>query len=272
MLLLVALATLYPFWYLVVVSFSTREAYYADRYHVIPLSFSLDSYRLALYDPGFLRSFGVTLVSVAGGVVLGMLLTSMGGYALSKKYLRGRSFFFSFILLTMFFNGGLVPYYLLVARTLRMNGSILAYFLPTVINAFYLILMKNYFLTIPESLEDSAKIDGCNDMLILFRIVLPTAAPIVMTLTLFYTVYFWNDFFQPLLFASNQKMYPLALFIRNRIGSASNFDAYIPDRTTTSPEKDIASFLLLSIAPIIVAYPFVQKYFVQGIMLGSVKE
>jgi putative aldouronate transport system permease protein len=272
LLALLSLATLYPFWYLLVVSISSKEGYYADPYHLVPKTFSLDSYAVAFQDPRFLRSFLVTIVVTLSGVAIGMFLTSMGGFVLSKRVLKGRRLLFNLILFTMFFDGGLVPYYILVTRILHLRNTLAAFFVPTAINAYFLILMKNYFLTIPDSIEESARIDGASEFRTFWQIVIPISAPIFFTITLFYAVHYWNDFFQALLFANNPKQYPVALFLRDRISSASNFDSYVPDSRVSSPEKDVSTVLLLTILPIVVVYPFVQRYFVQGIMLGSIKE
>lgn len=270
LMVLISLITLYPFWYVLVISVSTQEAYYGDIYHLIPRSFSLDTYIYALTNPAIFHSFRISLVVTTAGTLMAMVLTSMGAYALSKEYLKGRKLFFRLIIFTMFFNGGLVPFYIVVSQVLRMRDTIFAFFVPMAINTYNLILMKNYFTTVPDSLEESAKIDGYNDILILFKIVIPVSKPIVATIALFYAVFFWNDFFMAMLFSSNDKIYPLSVVLRNFVLSTTNFMAQGLQRQV--PDMIRAAVIIISIVPIMLVYPFIQKYFVQGIMLGSVKE
>jgi len=192
----------------------------------------------------------------------------MGAYVLSKGDLEGRNFMFRMIIFTMFFGGGLVPFYILLT-SMGFRNNILVLFVPSAMNTFNLILMKNYFATtVPQSLEDSARIDGLNDFQILFRIVLPTSMPIVATISLFFAVSYWNNWFMAMLFISNAKLLPLALVLRNLVLSARSF--YVPP--TVVPQMVKASVILIAIIPIIMVYPFIQKHFVKGIMLGAIKE
>lgn len=266
---ILTLVTLYPFWYVLVISLSSEEGFYKDIYHIIPNSFSLETYQYALTNAQIFRSLGVSVTVTLLGVIISLILTAMGAYVLSKKHLKGRKFFFIFMIFTMFFNGGIVPLYILV-NSLQMRDSIWALILPMAINTFNLILMMNYFSSLPESLEESAKLDGCNDFQILFKIILPSSKPIVMTIILFYAVFYWNDWFMAMLFISDQKMYPLSLFLRNMILSSQNFMSTGLARQV--PEMLKATIIIISVIPVLIFYPFVQKHFVQGIMLGSVKE
>jgi len=269
LLLILGVLTLYPFWYVLVISISTEKAFYADMYHVIPRSFTLDTFVYALTNPAILRSSLVSVTITVLGTVLSMILTTMGAYVLSKKDLVGRNLFFRLIIFTMFFNGGLIPWYITVT-SIGLRDTMMALFIPTAINTFNLILMKNYFTTIPQALEESAKIDGCNDLQVLVKVVIPTAKPIVATITLFNAVFFWNDFFAALILTSNNKLYPLSLVLRNMVLSTTNFMAVGLQRTL--PDTIRAAVIIISIVPIMLVYPFIQKYFVQGIMLGSIKE
>ncbi|MEH7438081.1 carbohydrate ABC transporter permease [Neobacillus drentensis] len=266
---ILTLVTLYPFWYVLIISLSSEEGFYKDIYHIIPNSFSLETYRYAFTNAQIFRSFGVSITITVLGVIISLILTAMGAYVLSKKHLKGRKFFFIFMIFTMFFNGGIVPLYILV-NSLQMRDSIWALILPMAINTFNLILMMNYFSSLPESLEESAKLDGCNDFQILFKIILPSSKPIVMTIVLFYAVFYWNDWFMAMLFISDQKLYPLSLFLRNMILSSQNFMSTGLARQV--PEMLKATIIIISVIPVMIFYPFVQKHFVQGIMLGSVKE
>ena len=268
LLLVATLVTLYPFWYIMVVATATERGFFADYYHIIPKSFTLASFRTALSRPLVYVAFFVSVLVTTAGTALSLLLTSMGAYVLSKNDLPGRNFFFRLIIFTMFFSGGLIPLYILLTN-LGMRNSLLVLFVPNAINTFNLILMKNYFATsVPQSLEDSAKIDGYNEIQILFLIVLPTSMPIVATIGLFYSVYFWNDWFFPMLFISDAKLYPLSMVMRNLVVSATS--VFVP--IDVVPEMLKAAVIAISIIPIVMVYPFIQKHFVKGILLGAVKE
>lgn len=269
--IIITFLTFYPFWYTFVISISTVEGYSRDFYHIIPFTFSIESYLYALKNKDFMNAFFLSVTVTVFGTMLSLFLTIIGSYVLSKNRLKGRNILFKYILFTMFFNGGVVPYFILVNK-LGIGKTILAYFIPVAINTYNLLMMMNYFKSTPESLEESAKIDGANEIYILFKIVVPISKPVIATITIFYSVYYWNDFFQPLLFASGQKMYPLAMFLRTLISGVSTYSFQALGMELLVPEMIKASFIIISIIPIVIVYPFIQKYFVQGIMLGSIKE
>ena len=267
-LLLFTLLTLYPFWYTLVVATSTQEGFFSSLFHVVPNSFSLESFSTALGMPTIYTSFGISVLVTVCGTVLSLFLTSMGAYVLAKGDLEGRNFMFRMIIFTMFFGGGLVPFYILLTQ-MGFRNNLLVLFVPSAMNTFNMILMKNYFATtVPQSLEDSARIDGLNDFQILFRIVLPTSMPIVATISLFFAVSYWNNWFMAMLFISKSKLLPLSLVLRNLVLSARSM--YVPPSVV--PQMVKASVIIISIVPIVMVYPFIQKHFVKGIMLGAVKE
>lgn len=266
----IAFLALYPIWYVIVVSLSTQAAYYADPYHIIPRSFSLEAYQYAVRYPTFIRAFINSTLVTTGGIAVSLTLSTMGGYVLSKHRLKGRLVLLIFVVITMFFDGGIVPF-VLVVRTVGLAGTLFAYFLPRAINPFWMILMKNYFLGISQSIEDSAKMDGANDFVILARIIVPISKPIVFTVGMFYGVFFWNDFLLPMLFAGAQESWTLALFLRFLIGSVSNM-SFMVQMDNIVGEMAKAAFIVLSMLPIVAVYPFVQRHYVKGIMLGGVKE
>jgi len=268
---LVCFATFYPFWYTFVISISSIEGYHADMYHIIPNSFDLSSYLYAIKHPDFLNSLFITVSVTVLGTLLSMFFSTMGAYVLSKKQLIGGGLLFRLIIFTMFFNGGVIPYYILVSK-LGMMNTIFAYFVPVSINTFHLIILKNGFLSNPVSLEESAKIDGCNEITILYRIIIPISKPIIATISLFYAVFYWNDFFQPLLFSSGQKTYPLSMFLRSLLGNISSYSFQAMGNEMLVPEMIKAAFIIISIIPILAVYPFIQTYFVKGVMIGSIKE
>ncbi len=267
--LLLMLITFYPFWIQLVISISTKEAYFSSVFHLIPVSFSLDTYKYAFSEPMITRATAISVLVTVLGTSLSLLLTSMGAYPLSKKSLKGRNVIFFLIVITMFFDGGLIAWYILI-NSLGLSNTILAFFIPGAVSTYNLILMKNYYTKIPESLEESAKVDGYNDIRIFFLIILPSSKPIFATITLFYSVSFWNDFFTPMLFTTNNKLYPLSLVLRNLIVSSQNMHAKSLEFQISDMVR--GAVIVISIVPIMLVYPFIQKHFVQGIMLGAVKE
>ena len=195
----------------------------------------------------------------------------MGGYALSKDGLPGRNIIFRLFIFTMFFSGGLVPGYILV-RGLHLDNTIWALTLPMAISTYNLILMKNYFTSINPSLEEAAKIDGYNDIQILLKIVLPMSKPVIAAISLFYAVTYWNDYFSAILYSSKEELIPFQIYLRNliivnaaanKVGISTGPSAY---------EQFKMAVVIIGIVPIVLVYPFVQKYFTKGIILGAVKE
>lgn len=268
---LVCFTTFYPFWTQVVISLSTAETYYGDWFHIVPKSFSLESYQACVKDKQVVRSFLNSVIVTTAGTTLSLAMTTMAAYFLSKNYLRGRNVIFFLFVLTYFISGGLIPFYLVVVK-LGMRDSLLALFIPSLINVYYIILMKNYFQHLPASLEESAKLDGASDIRILLRIVVPTSKPIMATIGLFVAVQFWNDWFRGLLFLTSNKLYPLSLYLRfflsahmsQRMGTEAITASQIPGMLR-------AAIIMITIVPIILVYPFIQRHFVKGIMLGAVK-
>lgn len=271
MLLLIATIVV-PLWYIFVISTSTYKGYISDPYHLTITSFTLEHYARAFMETKeLLRSLWVTIKVTAIGTALSMLLTTAGGYAMSKDDLPGRNVIFFFFILTMFFSGGLVPYYIVV-RSLKLNNTMWAMILPVMLSTYNLILMKNFFTTIPQSLEEAARIDGYQDIQILFKIVLPISTPVLAAISLFYGVGYWNGYFEAYLFISSAKLWPFQMYLRDLTlvnASAARAGA------TSGPiiqESFKMAIVIIGIIPVLVIYPFVQKYFTTGIMLGAVKE
>ena len=262
--------TLYPFWSILVISFSTPEAYYSSQFHIVPKSFSLDAYIFNLSSPQLLRSLLISVIVTVAGTANSMFWTIIAAYFFSKRGLVFAKLVFGLFLITMFVDGGLIPNFVLV-RQLGLRNSLLAVILPFTINTYFLILMKNYFESMSRSIEEAAYIDGANAFTILFRIIVPSAKPILATVGLFYAVRYWNDWFWPLIYLSDQDLFPLALYLRNLVSQSS---ALIDTGVVNiqNPATIRAAAIVITVLPIILVYPFVQKYFVQGIMLGSSKE
>lgn len=263
--------TLYPFWSIIVISFSTPEAYYSNQYHLIPTSFTLEAYEYNFAEPQLLRSFTVSAIVTIAGTANSLFWTMIVAYFVSRRGLAFTSLVFTLFLITFFFDGGLVPNFVLI-RQLGLRNTLLALTLPFTINPFFLILMKNYFANRPREIEEAATIDGAGEFTILFRIIAPTAKPILATIGLFYAVYYWNDWFWPMIYISDRSLYPMALYLRNLVSHASTVSVDPGIVNTQNPATIRAAAIVITILPIILVYPFAQRYFVHGIMLGSSKE
>ena len=267
-----ALLILIPVWHIFVISISSPSVYMTDPYHLIPKSFSLAEYKRAFYSIGGIARALLISVEITGlGTALSMFLSCCGAYTLSKRDLPGRSVLFRILVFTMFFNGGLVPFYILV-RNLKLSDTILALTLPVALSTYNLIIMKNYFAGLPVSLEESAKIDGYNDIQILYKIIIPISKPIIAAISLFYAVAYWNDYFMATLFISSNDMFPLQIVLRQMIVQNMVLAQVGVQTSGSNPEQFKMACIIIGIIPVLCVYPFVQKYFTKGIMLGAVKE
>ena len=275
-LVLLTIAVVFPFYNMLLVSVARYEDIISTPLYLFPKAIDLQNYRMAVLYPNFVNSVGVSVFVTVVGTGLSLLVTTMGAYALSRKHLPYRKFFFYFVVVTMYFGGGLIPWYL-VLKGLGFVDSAWVMVVPPLINTFYLILMRNYFQGIPDELEESAKIDGANDVQILFRIMIPIAAPIIATITLFYAVARWNDWWLAMIFIQDPHKIPLTLILRRMVVDATidlgndmmnaMRDAHIQ---VHSRSLQMATVTLTTI-PILLVYPFLQKYFTKGIMLGAIK-
>ncbi|WP_261301577.1 carbohydrate ABC transporter permease [Paenibacillus andongensis] len=270
---LVVVMTLYPFLYLVAQSFSSEAAVYAGKVTIFPVDFTDQTYRAVLSRPEFFKYYGNTILYAIVGTVISVAATAVMSYPLSKDRLRLNKFFIPFVLFTMYFGGGLIPNYILVAKTLHMRDTIWAIIIPGAISAFNVILMKTFFASLPNELEESAKVDGLGVYRIFLRITLPLSKPILATMVLFSMVSIWNNWFGPSLYLESKDKWPVALYLRQIIDSAINpTEAGLSSDATAQIAATIKSTaMVLTSLPIICLYPFVQKYFVQGMMIGSVK-
>jgi putative aldouronate transport system permease protein len=269
---LVVLAVFIPMWYIFIISTSTYETYIADPFHLFPHSFTLVEYQRALLKSRDLMiSFFTTVRVTALGTLISMALTIMGGYALSKPSLPGRKLIFNILIFTMFFSGGLAPSYILV-QGLRLTNTIWALTLPMALSTYNIILMKNFFSGMNASIEEAAKIDGYNDIQILLSIVLPMSKPAIAAISLFYAVGYWNDYFQAVLYSATKSLIPFQLFLRDLI-IVNKAAAKMGVQTgPTAYEQFKMAVIIIGIAPIVAVYPFVQKYFTKGVVLGGTKE
>ncbi|WP_258525866.1 carbohydrate ABC transporter permease [Paenibacillus sp. YN15] len=271
---LLMVLTIYPVLYVAFASVSDAGKLMAySGFLWKPLGFSLDAYKSVFANPMIARGYANTMLIVVGGLTLNIILTSFGAYALSRKSLAYRKPIMLAIVFTMFFSGGLIPLYLTV-KNVGLSNSLLALIIPQAINTFNLILMKTAFEAIPDALEESAKIDGANDFVILFRIILPLSMPVIAVMLLYYGVSHWNSWFYAMIFLQERAMYPLQLILREILlqGEASSMasGASSDDLAKLSATLKYATIIVATV-PILCVYPFLQKYFVKGALIGAVK-
>ncbi|MGX4585548.1 carbohydrate ABC transporter permease [Paenibacillus chitinolyticus] len=273
LLTLLMIVTIYPLVYVVFASLSDAGGLLAHKGFLWkPVGFSLDAYANVFRNPMILKGYGNTFFVVVLGLTFNILLTSLGAYALSRKSLAYRKRIMLFIVFTMFFSGGLIPFYLTV-KGVGLANTLWALIIPTAVNTFNLILMKTAFEGIPDALEESAKIDGANDFVILFRIVLPLSLPVLAVMLLYYGVGHWNAWFNALIFLQERSMFPLQLILREILlqGEANaNLGASEGDVAMLTVTLKYATIIVATV-PILLVYPFLQKYFVKGALIGAIK-
>lgn len=273
--LLLILSIIGPFVYVALVSITnqTNVSYMFAEGN----SITFEAYRKILTnDSGLLQAFAVSVGRTILGTIMNLLFTVLLAYPLSKRYLPGRNYMVFYLVITILFGGGLIPGYLLVAQ-LGLIDNYLVYIIPGLVSAWYVLLMRNFFMAIPDSLEDAAKIDGASDWTILFRIVIPLSLPALASLGLFYAIIHWNSWVDAVMYMRTADKYPLQLFLRRlvmeNVDMGNMAGGTIGDGTAkklTSEAIKNASLLVTTI-PIVMVYPFVQKYFVKGIMVGAIK-
>jgi putative aldouronate transport system permease protein len=271
-LLLVVVLTLYPFVNIVAQSFSSESAISAGKVNLFPVGFDTSTYQVVMNDAMFWRNYGNTVLYTVVATAISLVLTTCMAYVLSKKHLRGRKFLVGFVIFTMFFNGGLIPNYVLISQ-LGMKNTLWAVVLPNAISVFNLLVMKAFFENMPAELEEAAMIDGLTTFGILLRIVLPLSKAILATMMLFYAVANWNAWFGAFLYLDDKSQFPVTIYLRNMIaGATSGTSAGATGDDLTQIAASIkAVTMVLTVLPILCVYPFVQRYFVTGVMLGSVK-
>ncbi|MVQ36717.1 ABC transporter permease subunit [Paenibacillus sp. MAH-34] len=273
LLFLLMVLTVYPLLYVAFASVSDAGSLMEHKGILWrPIGFSLDAYTNVFRNPMILKGYGNTLFVVLMGLALNITLTSFGAYALSRKSLQYRKPLMLFIIFTMFFSGGLIPLYLTV-KGVGLVDSLWALIIPQAINTFNLILMKTAFEAIPDALEESAKMDGANDFVILFRIVLPLSMPVIAVMLLYYGVSHWNSWFNAMIFLQERSLYPLQLVLREILlqGEANaNTGASDGDAAMLAATLKYATIIVATV-PILFVYPFLQKYFVKGALIGAIK-
>ena len=275
-LVLIACVTLYPFLYVLSISLSSFKAFLLNPVLVFPKEITIDAYKNIFSYPTLANSYRVTVIVTVCGTFISMLLTALFAYPLSKQNLKGTRVILVLVLFAMIFRPNLIPRFLVVKK-LGLIDTLWALMLPAAINPFYVILMKNFFKSIPVSLEESAIIDGASEIRVLFRIILPLSQPAIAAISLFYAVLRWNDFFSAVIFIKSIGKWPLQLLLREVV-LEGNTDQVIGGRAVEDLElSGITPFtvkmatIIVAVLPIMLVYPFLQKYFIKGVLLGSVK-
>ena len=275
---LFAVICLIPFILVVSSSLTQEQALTANGYRLWPSEFSLDAYRLVMVSADIPQAYIVTIFITIVGTFLSMLFTCAVSYAMSVKNFKSRSVLALFIYFTMLFNGGLVASYLLITKTLMLQNTIWVLLFPSLCNAWNILLMRNFFNGSPDSLAESAKIDGANDIIILFRIIIPISLPGIATIGLFYALSYWNEWYKCLLYIdSNHSQYYTLQYLIQRILRQVNYAANQPAEAVGLNSITLPTYayrmatVVVSTGPIILLYPFLQKYFVQGLTVGAVK-
>lgn len=276
---LVCIVTLYPFWYVVVISMSSAEGIAkAGGFMIWPKGFTLDAYKAVLSSKEIFIGFRNSMFYVIAGTMISIVLTILLAYPLSKRGLWGRKPFMILITITMFFGGGLIPSYILISKILNIDSTVFSIIIPGAISTYNMLMMRTYFQGIPKELEESASIDGASTMQILIRVILPLSIPSIAVISLFYAVGAWNSWFSANLYLSRtRELWPLSLMLREIMiqGNVNTVQGQLSGSTGNAVQ--IAKSLkmattVVTTIPILVVYPFIQKYFTKGIMVGSLKE
>lgn len=277
MLGVMALLCVVPFVIVLSSSLTDEETIRMNGYALIPKLFSMEAYRVIFeYPDDIIRAYGVTLTVTIIGTAVGLFLTAMTAYVLCRKDFKWRNYFAFYFFFTTLFSGGLVPWYLLIVNYLDMKNTLAALILPSLVNVFYIMVMRAFLAGIPDAISESAKIDGAGDFRIFMSLILPLSKPALATVGLFLALGHWNDWYSALLFISDEKLMPLQYYLyqmlgnlegmrRAMLGSGGDVAADIPGESLKM------AMTVVACGPILFAYPFIQKYFVQGLTIGAVK-
>ena len=270
--LLLAFIMLYPMYNILVVSISSAEYIYRGEVNFIPKGINFDAYKMVFENESIWVSFKNSVVYTVVGTAINVVCSAMCAYPLSRKDFYGRGFFTFFVALTMFISGGMIPSYLVVNQ-LRLINTIWAIVLPGAISTYNMIIMRTFFQNVPSSLTESAYLDGANDIQILFKVILPLSMPIIATMTLFYAVGHWNSYFQAMIYLNSKSKFPLQVLLREIIvaGNMAEESADLSANMQIIAINFKYAVIIITIVPILVVYPFLQKYFTKGVMIGAIK-
>jgi putative aldouronate transport system permease protein len=269
-------AAFYPIYYLLIYSLNDPVDAASGKLYLYPRQFTLANYGVVFKDPQLLHSFLITIARTLIGTITGVLFTAIAAYALSKERLMFRKFYSLFGLITMYISGGLIPTYLLL-RNIHLLNSFWVYIIPSLFNIYNALLLMAFFREMPAELEESAKVDGGGDFYIFLRIILPLSKPVLATVSLFVAVNHWNDWFSSAYFVSNQQLWTLPTIIVRMLSDTTIVDKMqnLPPNMRVDPLSTLLAIkyatLIVTVIPITIVYPFIQKYFVQGMMVGAIK-
>ena len=271
---LLGLSMLYPFWYELALSLADADKVALSKVYIWPSAMSLESYKNVCSDSNIWNGYLWTIIRTVLGTLIALVLGFHYAYVLSKKYFPNRKFWTGILVFTMFFSGGMVPEYLLI-RDLGLMNSVFSLILPGAISAYNITIMRNFLMSLPDSLEESARIDGANDITILYKIIVPLSLPILATVALWTAVGHWNAWFDAMLYIRSADKQVLAITLRRivLVGTNASTTSLSGEQMTTNMTSETvkAATIMVATIPILCVYPFVQKYFVKGVMVGSVK-
>ncbi|MGX7173164.1 carbohydrate ABC transporter permease [Enterococcus ratti] len=270
-LILLALICILPFLNIIATSFASTQEVVEKKFILFPTTFSLDAYHYILSTPTIFKALAVSIGVTGVGTIVSMCTTALMAYGLSRKYLFGRSFVNFMVVFSMLFSGGMIPTFLVV-KSLGLVNSYWSMILPVTVNAMNMIIMRNFFQALPDSLEESAKMDGCTDFGVFFKIMLPLALPSIATISLFYAVTYWNTYMTAILYINDSSKWPIQILLRQIVIVSSGMQAESSAVDIIPPAQTIKmAVIVIATVPMLMAYPFVQKYFVKGALVGSVK-
>jgi putative aldouronate transport system permease protein len=263
-----------PFLHVAAISFSSNSAIIKGKVWLWPVEWDLQTYKDIFRDRYMVGSLFFTVQLTFIYTAISMLMTTIAAYPLTQKRLRGRRIFLLLIIFTMFFNGGIIPDYILM-KNLNLINTMWALILPQIISAFNLIILKTFFSSIPESLVESARLDGCSDLGVLFKIILPLSTPVLATLSLFYAVTKWNSFQDALFYITEPRLFPIQLklyqIVKNNLAVDMTVQEGVGTTTNLLPESLKSACVMFATIPIVLVYPWLQKYFIKGVMIGAIK-
>ena len=269
-LLIYTFLIVFPFWNAFVISISSESSYLHSKLLLWPTELDLSSYQKVFADKQLWSGFGITMILLIGGTTYQLFFTVITGYALSRHHWTGRNLVMDMILVTMFFGGGMIPYYYLI-KDLGMMNTIWVMIIPGAIDTFNMLLMRNYFASLPAEMEESAKIDGANDIIIFVKIFLPLSLPMLATVGLFFAVGNWNSWYNAMLFIPDKRnIWPLQMVLKSMIAKVSS-TIENPDGSSGFSEGLTMASIFFTIVPMMCFYPFLQRFFVKGIVVGAIK-
>jgi putative aldouronate transport system permease protein len=279
LLILFVLLCIAPFYLVVISSFQSEDVLVRSGYPIYIKEFSLESYRLCLKNPdSILKAYGMTFSVTVIGTLCAVFLSTMTGYVLSRKDFKARNFFSFFFFFTTLFSGGLVPWYIICVRYLNFKNTLFALIMPLMFSVWNMIIAKSFMSSLPSAINESAKIDGANDLVIFIRLILPLSTPLIATLGLFSALAYWNDWYNCMLFVTKTDMYTLQYYLQNMLNNADALkraaamsNGSVTVSTSVPLEGMKMAMTVIATGPIVLLYPFVQRYFVKGLTIGAVK-